>query len=89
MTRPRGRSRRRFVLLALLVLLITVAPFVTGFLAYHQWFDYRTVILLHILAGEVMLVTIPFTKLGHMLFLFLYRFLIGSEHSFSQGSRTW
>ena len=71
------------------VLLITVAPFVTGFLAYHQWFDYRTVILLHILAGEVMLVTIPFTKLGHMLFLFLYRFLIGSEHSFSQGSRTW
>jgi nitrate reductase gamma subunit len=72
-----------------LILLITVAPFVTGFFAYHQWFDYRIVIILHILAGEVMLAAIPFTKLGHMLFLFLYRFLIGSEHSFSQGTRTW
>jgi nitrate reductase gamma subunit len=72
-----------------LILLITVAPFLTGYFAYHQWFDYNTVIFLHILSGEVMLITIPFTKLGHMLFFFLYRFLIGSEYSFSQGTRTW
>jgi nitrate reductase gamma subunit len=70
-------------------LLITVAPFLTGFFAYHQWFDYNTMIFLHILSGEVMLIAIPFTKLGHMLFFFLYRFLIGSEYSFSQGTRTW
>jgi nitrate reductase gamma subunit len=72
-----------------LILLITAAPFLTGYFAYHQWFDYRTMIILHILAGEVMLVSLPFTKLGHMLFFFLYRFLIGSEHSFSQGTRSW
>jgi nitrate reductase gamma subunit len=72
-----------------LILLIAVAPFVTGYMAYHQWLDYRTVILLHILAGEVMLAALPFTKLGHMLFFFLYRLMIGSEHSFSQGTRSW
>jgi nitrate reductase gamma subunit len=72
-----------------LVLLIVLAPFVTGFLATHQWFDYRTMIFLHILSGEVMLITIPFTRLGHMIFFFLYRFMIGSEYSFARGTRTW
>jgi nitrate reductase gamma subunit len=72
-----------------LILLIAVAPFLTGYFAYHQWFDYNTVMTLHILAGEVMLLTIPFTKLGHMLFFFLYRFFIGSEYSFARGSRVW
>jgi len=72
-----------------IILLIAVGPFLTGFLAYHQWLDYKTVILLHILSGELMLITIPFTKLGHMLFFFLYRFFIGSEYSFVRGSRTW
>ena len=72
-----------------LILLIAIAPFLTGYLAYHQWFDYPTVMTLHILSGEVMLITLPFTKLGHMLFFFLYRFLIGSEYSFARGTRTW
>jgi hypothetical protein len=44
---------------------------------------------LHILSGEIMLIALPFTKLGHMLFFFLYRFLIGSEYSFVRGTRTW
>jgi len=72
-----------------IVLFIAVAPFLTGFLAYHQWGEYKTIILLHILSGELMLITIPFTKLGHMLFFFLYRFFIGNEYSFVRGSRTW
>jgi nitrate reductase gamma subunit len=72
-----------------LILLIAIAPFLTGYLAYHQWFNYDAVMTLHILTGEVMLITIPFTKLGHMLFFFLYRFFIGSEYSFARGSRTW
>lgn len=71
------------------VLFITVVPFVSGLMAYHQWFNYETILIAHILAGEVMLVLIPFTKLGHMLFFLLYRFLIGSEYSFGQGTRTW
>jgi len=72
-----------------LILLIAIAPFLTGYFAYHQWFDYDVVMTLHILAGEAMLITIPFTKLGHMLFFFLYRFFIGNEYSFVRGSRTW
>ncbi|OGQ09062.1 MAG: hypothetical protein A2026_07590 [Deltaproteobacteria bacterium RBG_19FT_COMBO_46_12] len=71
------------------ILLIAAAPFLTGYLAYHQWFNYNAVMTLHILAGEVMLITIPFTKLGHMLFFFLYRFLIGGEYSFAKGARAW
>jgi len=72
-----------------LILLIAVAPFLTGYLAYHQWLDYPAMITFHILSGEVMLIALPFTKLGHMLFFFLYRFLIGSEYSFARGTRTW
>jgi len=71
------------------VLFITLAPFLTGFIAFHQWFDYNTVLLIHILTGELMLVAITFTKLGHMLFFFLARFLIGREYSLGRGSRTW
>jgi nitrate reductase gamma subunit len=72
-----------------LILFIAVAPFLSGYMAYHQWFNYKTILIAHILAGEAMLIVIPFTKLGHMLFFFLYRFLIGSEYSFGQGTRTW
>ena len=72
-----------------LILVIAAAPFLTGYFAYHQWFNYDTVTTVHILAGEVMLITIPFTKLGHMLFFFFYRFLIGNEYSFAKGARTW
>jgi nitrate reductase gamma subunit len=73
----------------LLMWLITVVPFLTGFAAYHQWFDYPTILNVHIITGEVMLIVIPFTKLGHMLFFFFYRFLIGTEYSFGQGKRAW
>ena len=72
-----------------LILLIVLAPFITGFFATHQWFDYRTMIFLHILSGEIMLITLPFTRLGHMIYFFLYRFMIGSEYSFARGTRTW
>jgi len=71
------------------VLLITAAPFLTGLLAYYQWGDYRTMITYHALAGDLMLVAIPFTKLGHMVFFFFARFFLGSEYSFGRGGRVW
>ncbi len=61
------------------ILAIVAAPFVTGFLAYHQWFAYQIMVILHILAGEVMLVAIPFTRLSHMIFSPFTRAYIGSE----------
>jgi nitrate reductase gamma subunit len=72
-----------------LVLLVTLTPFITGFLAFRQWGDYQTVMIVHIVSGELMLIFIPFSKLGHMIYFFLYRLLIGSEYSFGQGKRAW
>jgi nitrate reductase gamma subunit len=71
------------------LLAIVIAPFVTGFLAYHQWFHYKTMLILHILSGEVMLVAIPFTKLSHMFLFFLTRAHIGSEFGQRRGAVTW
>lgn len=71
------------------ILFITVAPFLTGFLAYYQFFDYRTIITLHMLAGELMLVAIPFTKVFHMIFFFVGRFVLVNQHTIGKGSRTW
>jgi len=62
-----------------LILAIAAAPFVTGILAYHQWMDYQTLIVIHILAGELMLIAIPFTRLSHMLYAPLVRGYTGSE----------
>mgnify|MGYP000498170786 CR=1 FL=1 len=63
------------------VLLVIVAlPFITGFLAYHQWLlPYKMMIILHILSGELMLIAIPFTRLDHMLTFWLTRSYMGSE----------
>ena len=72
-----------------LVLFLTAFPFLTGFFAYHQWFDYKTVITLHMLAGEAMLIAIPFSKIGHMIYFFFVRLLIGSEFGPARGSREW
>jgi nitrate reductase gamma subunit len=61
------------------ILAIVAAPFLTGFLAYHQLFGYKFMLILHMLAGEIMLAVIPFTRLSHMLFFPLNRAYIGSE----------
>jgi nitrate reductase gamma subunit len=44
-----------YVLLAILV-----APFITGFLAYHQVPNYRFWLITHIVCGEIILIAIPF-----------------------------
>jgi nitrate reductase gamma subunit len=61
------------------ILAIVAAPFITGFLAYHQWLGYKFWLILHILAGEVMLVAIPFTRLAHMIYSPFTRAYLGSE----------
>lgn len=71
------------------VLFLTFFPFLTGLFAYHQWFDYKTVITLHMLAGEAMLIAIPFSKIGHMVFFFFVRMLMGGEYGLWRGNRTW
>ena len=69
----------------LLLLAIAVAPFLTGFLAYHQVGDYKFWLILHILCGEIMLIAIPLTKLSHFLMFFLSRAQIGMDFGIKRG----
>jgi len=77
-------SASDFVLLA-----IIAAPFVTGFLAYYQWFGYKFFVIIHILAGEIMLVAIPFTRLSHMITAPLTRAYMGSEFGGVRHAQDW
>ncbi len=68
---------------------LTVLPFLTGFLAYHQFGPYEMLLILHILFSEILLVLIPFTKLGHMILFFFTRAFIGFEMGGRRGARSW
>ncbi len=71
------------------ILAIVAAPFVTGFLAYYQWLNYPLIMILHIVAGEIMLVAIPFTRLSHMIFSPLTRAYMGSEFGKIRHAKDW
>jgi len=71
------------------IILISAAPFVTGFLAYHQLLDYDLMMVLHVITGELLLILIPFTKLGHMMLFFFTRSFIGFEMGTRRGARSW
>ena len=77
-------SSSDFVLLA-----IVAMPFITGFWAYHQWAGAQVATILHILSGEILLATIPFTRLSHMLFFPFTRGYIGSEFGAIRHARDW
>ena len=61
------------------LLSIIFLTFLTGFLAYHQWGPYRPILILHIISSEILLVVLPFSKLGHMLLFAFSRAYMGSE----------
>jgi nitrate reductase gamma subunit len=71
------------------LLLLTTAPFVTGFFAYHQWGPYETLLILHLLSAQLLLILIPFTKLSHMILFFFTRAFIGFEMGGRRGARSW
>lgn len=71
------------------ILLLVAAPFVTGFLAYHQVSGYPLFSILHVLTGEIMLMIIPFTRLTHMLFFPFTRAYTGSEFGAVRHARDW
>lgn len=73
-----------------ILLAIAAAPFITGFMAYHQlFFEYKPVVILHVLFGEIMLIAIPFTRLSHMLFFWLTRAYTGSEFGAVRHAKDW
>ena len=71
------------------LLIIILLTFLTGFLAYHQWGPYRPMLILHIISSEILLVTLPFSKLGHMLFFGFTRAYSGSEYGKVLNARDW
>ncbi len=72
-----------------LLLAVVAAPFLTGFLAYHQIFDYKWMITLHVLSGELMLMLIPFTWLSHMMLAPMVRAYVGSEFGAVRHVKDW
>ncbi|MGD8519988.1 MAG: nitrate reductase [Desulfobacterales bacterium] len=72
-----------------ILLILTTTPFITGFLAYHQWGPYETLLILHILSAQVLLILIPFSKLSHMILFFFTRVFIGFEMGGRRGARSW
>jgi|UniRef100_A0A7C5P8T6 nitrate reductase gamma subunit len=70
-------------------ILICFFTFLSGFLAYHQWLlPYKAMLNVHILFGEVMLISIPFTRLAHMFYFFLTRAWMGSQFAL-WGTKDW
>ena len=69
----------------IVALLISVAPFITGFIAYHQIGDGTFWTLAHILTGELLLVAVPFTKLSHIVLFFCSRIQIGMDFGIKRG----
>ena len=71
------------------ILAVATLPFLTGLLSYYQIYDYKFMIILHMLSGELMLVAAPFTKIFHMVFFFVSRFMIIGQHTLGKGNRVW
>jgi len=71
------------------LLVMTTLPFITGFLAYHQWGPYEVLLILHILLSQILLILIPITKLGHMILFFFTRAFIGFEMGGRRGAKSW
>ena len=66
-----------------LVWLLTILPLVTGFLVMHPMgFAYKTAFALHLLSVQLLLIAIPFTKLSHMLSIFVSRWYNGALAGF-------
>ena len=71
------------------LLIIILLTFLSGFLAHHQWGPYRPILILHIISSEVLLVTLPFSKLAHMLFFYFSRAYMGAEYGKTLKARDW
>jgi nitrate reductase gamma subunit len=67
------------------VLLISMAPFITGLLARYHVGDYSFWLNAHILTGEIVLFAIPFTKLSHVFLFFASRAQIGMDFGIKRG----
>jgi nitrate reductase gamma subunit len=71
------------------VLILVIMTFNSAFITYHQFGNDGTSLFIHIITGEILIMAMPFTRLGHMPFLLFSRFFIGGEYNRKSGNRTW
>jgi nitrate reductase gamma subunit len=67
------------------VLLLSVAPIITGLICRYQWGDGAFWLLVHIFCGEILLIAVPFTKLSHILLFFMSRAQLGMDFGIKRG----
>lgn len=62
-----------------IVWVLTFLPLVTGYMAFHRLgFDYTTMLALHILSVEALMIAMPMTKLTHVVTFIMSRWYLGS-----------
>lgn len=62
--------------------LLTFLPLLTGYLAFHHLLlEYTLMLAVHILAVELLLLVLPFTKLFHAVSLWLARWYTGNAYA--------
>jgi nitrate reductase gamma subunit len=71
------------------IVLLVIAPFVTGFVAHQGWLPSKHAIALHIASGIAWLLAIPFTRLAHMFWFVFSRAYMGSEFGAVRNARDW
>lgn len=67
------------------ILLLSVAPFITGLVARYEIGNYSFWLTIHILCGEALLIAIPFTKLSHIVLFFASRAQLGMDYAIKRG----
>ncbi len=68
-----------------LILLVSVAPFITGLIARYELGNYDFWLTTHILSGEIFLILVPFTKLSHIVLFFASRAQLGMDFGIKRG----
>lgn len=72
-----------------IILIMVAAPFLTGFFASHQIFNYSLMMVLHVASGAVLIAAIPYTRLSHMLLAPFTRAWTGSEFGGVRNAKDW
>ena len=67
------------------IILIATAPFITGLISRYELGNYSFWLTLHIICGEALLISVPFTKMSHIVLFFASRAQIGMDYGIKRG----
>ena len=67
------------------VMIVSIAPFITGYFVVNEIGDYNFWLLTHIISGLAWIVLLPFTKLFHAVGFFWTRAQLGMDYGIKRG----